>query len=213
MRHPVDNPRFGGQGSDFGPRTPPAPGASAWHGGQDYPMAEGTPIKAITDGVMESRFTTGPGGNWFYVRRPNGDRYGGCHLRSRALVAPGKRVKEGQVIGYVGSTGTATTGPHLHFVVLVDDEPVDPREYIESGALSVPATPKPPTKRRRKPVDAFYEISDGGLKGRSYRQREDGRIRHVQHPSEKIALEANGAVFVKTSTAAIEAITKTYGSF
>lgn len=138
MRHPVDNPNFG---SPFGPRKSNVPGASTNHLGQDYRHGVGTPVKAIADGTVINRFYTGPGGWWILVQRPNGDIFGGCHLNEKPPVGIGEKVREGQNIAHVGNTGTATSGPHLHFTVRVNGEYVDPRRYIDGGSLTTPITP------------------------------------------------------------------------
>lgn len=145
MRHPVDNPVFG---SPYGPRKAPAPGASTFHQGQDYKQAKGTPVRAIADGVIESSFRTDLGGWWVHLRLFNGDVWGGCHLREKSPLKVGTRVDEGDVIAYVGNTGTATTGPHLHAITLDDGVPVDPRKYIEAVTKIEPATPKPATTQK-----------------------------------------------------------------
>jgi hypothetical protein len=162
MRHPVDNPVFG---SGFGPRKAPTPGASTKHLAQDYKQSKGTPVRAIADGVIEASFHTGPGGWWVHLRLFNGDLWGGCHLREKSPLKVGTRVEEGDVIAYVGNTGTATTGPHLHAIVLDNGTPVDPRKYIDGAATSTPApkpnAPKPPTPPTAKDNDMRITSTDG----------------------------------------------------
>lgn len=113
--------------SGFGPRLQPTPGASTFHRGVDIAVACGTPVLAANNGVVED--TGWFGGYGLYVGINHGDglasAYG--HLSSIA-VAAGQRVKAGQVIGYVGSTGVST-GPHLHFEILVDGVQQDPMQW------------------------------------------------------------------------------------
>ncbi|RWZ52942.1 M23 family metallopeptidase [Labedella phragmitis] len=152
MRHPVPSPprKPSGElaGSGFGPREAPTEGASTFHAAQDYPVGAGTPFLAIADAVVQSVFWTDKGGWWITCRRPNGDTFGGCHLREKPAFKPGAVVKEGRTIGHVGSTGSATTGPHLHFTVRVNGVAVDPAAYIERGALSAPAPSNPTTPNK-----------------------------------------------------------------
>jgi murein DD-endopeptidase MepM/ murein hydrolase activator NlpD len=96
-------------------RFHPLLGLSRRHEGTDYAAAPGTPVMAAGDGVVLRAGRAGGYGNLIELRHLNGitTRYG--HLRGFARnIRPGVRVKQGQVIGYVGSTGLAT-GPHLHY--------------------------------------------------------------------------------------------------
>ncbi len=113
--------------SGFGPRSQPTPGASSYHRGVDIAAPYGTPVLAANNGVVEDAGWFG--GYGLYVGINHGDglasAYG--HL-SAVAVAVGQRVKAGQVIGYVGSTGIST-GPHLHFEILVDGVQQDPMQW------------------------------------------------------------------------------------
>ncbi|UCC26546.1 MAG: M23 family metallopeptidase [Gemmatimonadales bacterium] len=96
------------------------------HRGVDYAADRGTPVMATSDGVVIQRGPNGGLGNAVEIRHPNGfiTRYG--HLNGfRSGVSVGSRVKQGEVIGYVGSTGLAT-GPHLHYEMLRSGRHVDP---------------------------------------------------------------------------------------
>ncbi len=101
--------------SGFGWRLHPLLGYSRMHQGTDYGAAYGTPIRAVSDGVVS--FAGWHGGHGQMVKLSHADNLGSGYAHmSRIAVAPGTRVSQGQVIGYVGSTGLST-GPHLHFEV------------------------------------------------------------------------------------------------
>ncbi|MGI8775937.1 MAG: M23 family metallopeptidase [Acidimicrobiales bacterium] len=87
------------------------------HQGNDIFAAEGTPVRAPEDGTV--RYTDGAvSGKAFYLTTGNGTYYFGCHLVAYADLPTGSRVTQGQIVGYVGSTGDAAGGaPHLHFEV------------------------------------------------------------------------------------------------
>lgn len=110
--------------SAYGPRVHPILGIMRNHKGLDLAAAEGTPIRATADGVVSR--AAWAGGYGLMVELNHGNRtetrYG--HM-SRLAVLPGERVAQGAIIGYVGSTGRST-GPHLHYEILVDGRAVDP---------------------------------------------------------------------------------------
>jgi murein DD-endopeptidase MepM/ murein hydrolase activator NlpD len=115
--------------SGFGYRTDPITGATAYHAGLDIGAGCGTPIKAAGTGVILSAgFNSGGYGNMTLINHGNGlsTLYG---HQSSIIVSAGQSVTQGQVIGYVGSTGKST-GCHLHFEVRVNGDPVDPRGYL-----------------------------------------------------------------------------------
>jgi murein DD-endopeptidase MepM/ murein hydrolase activator NlpD len=114
--------------SGFGPRTHPIYGGSRMHAGVDITASSGTPIKAAGDGVVRMAGSNGGYGNWTLVDHGNGLATGYAH-QSRIGVSVGQRVSTGEVIGYVGSTG-ASTGPHLHWEVRVNGNPVNPMSWV-----------------------------------------------------------------------------------
>jgi hypothetical protein len=89
-------------------------GRSSPHRGLDFPKGVGTPIRAVADGVVVERNWTGCIGNAVALLHPDGMYSGYIHMREQSPLAVGTRVQRGQVIGYVGNTGSCTTGPHLH---------------------------------------------------------------------------------------------------
>jgi murein DD-endopeptidase MepM/ murein hydrolase activator NlpD len=111
--------------SGYGYRTHPILGYRRFHRGLDIGAGHGTPILATTDGQVTRAGWGGGYGNVVELRHPGGlaTRYG--HM-SRIAVAGGQRVRQGQVIGYVGSTGLST-GPHLHYEMFRNGQLIDPR--------------------------------------------------------------------------------------
>jgi len=112
----------------FGGRSDPFTGEPGTHNAVDISSAVGQPVRAPADGlVVKSEWANGYG-NVIYLSHGYGfsTRYG--HLSS-FKVKPGDHVKRGDVIGYVGSTGRFT-GPHLHYEVRLNNNPVNPLEYI-----------------------------------------------------------------------------------
>lgn len=110
--------------SGFGWRLHPLLGYSRMHQGTDYGAAYGTPIRAVTDGVVSFAGWHGGHGNMVKINHADGLGTGYAHM-SRIAVSPGAQVRQGQVIGYVGSTGLST-GPHLHFEVYRGGVAVNP---------------------------------------------------------------------------------------
>ncbi len=112
----------------FGGRSDPFTGEPGTHNAVDISSAVGQPVRAPADGlVVKSEWANGYG-NVIYLSHGYGysTRYG--HLSAFA-VKPGDHVKRGDIIGYVGSTGRST-GPHLHYEVRLNNNPVNPLEYI-----------------------------------------------------------------------------------
>ena len=136
--------------SVFGARKHPIFGQWRNHTGTDYAAAEGTPVRAIGDGVVIFAGRKGGYGNMIDIRHRNGmvSRYG--HMRNFATgVRPGSRVTMGTTIGYVGMTGWAT-GPHLHFEIRVDGVAHDPRLALQSrGGEPIPAGERPLFEKMR----------------------------------------------------------------
>lgn len=128
-RMPVEGVRLS---SDYGTRIHPVLGGRRGHKGIDLAGPTGTPIYATADGIVSRA-------DWFssyglYVSLEHGGsmqtRYG--HM-SRLNVAAGQRVRKGEIIGYVGSTGRST-GPHLHYEVRIAGAAVNPVPYLNAGA-------------------------------------------------------------------------------
>ena len=112
--------------STFGMRKHPIHNRWRQHSGIDFAAPTGTPIQATADGVVESIGRQGGYGNAIVLRHPNNITTLYAHQsRFASGLKKGDRVSQGQVIGYVGSTGWST-GPHLHYEFRVSGKPVDP---------------------------------------------------------------------------------------
>ncbi len=111
--------------STFGMRMHPLLGFMRMHKGMDIGAPYGAPILAAVDGVVAFAGRSGGYGNFIKLAHPGGLASGYGHM-SRFAVRAGQRVRRGQVIGYVGSTGMST-GPHLHWEVWKNGQPVNPR--------------------------------------------------------------------------------------
>lgn len=124
IRNPLPNGRFR---SGFGMRRHPILGYKRMHWGVDWSAPRGTPIIAAGNGVVEKAgWNKGGYGKQTLIRHPNGYVSSYSHQTKIAKgIVPGARVKQGQVIGYVGSTGLST-GPHLHYELIVNGRKVDP---------------------------------------------------------------------------------------
>ncbi|MCP2326734.1 murein DD-endopeptidase MepM/ murein hydrolase activator NlpD [Hamadaea flava] len=118
--------------SDFGNRYDPYYHVWQLHAGVDLAADGGTPIYAAADGVVSYAGWAGGYGNYTCVRhgQARGKTMSTCYgHQSRILVSDGQRVRQGQLIGRVGTTG-ASTGNHLHFEVRLDGRPVNPLPYL-----------------------------------------------------------------------------------
>ena len=112
--------------SGFGMRRHPLLMTGKMHYGVDWAATHGTPIMAAGDGVIEEAGAKGEYGNYIRIRHANGYKTAYGHMsRYGAGVSAGVRVRQGQIIGYVGSTGLSS-GPHCHFEVLVNGVQVNP---------------------------------------------------------------------------------------
>lgn len=121
------------------------------HHGIDYAAPTGTPVRSIGDGVVTRKaYQKRGGGNYVYVK--HNSVYTTCYMHLSGFargIAPGVRVSQGQVIGYVGATGLAT-GPHLDFRVFKNGSPIDP--------LKVEAPPVEPVHEAN--LHAFTALKD-----------------------------------------------------
>lgn len=123
LRTPIDGARLS---SRFGKRRHPVLGYTKMHRGVDFAAATGTPIYAAGDGVISYRGRKGGYGNYIRIRHAGGFNTAYAHMhRFNKKATLGARVRQGQVIGYVGTTGRST-GPHLHYEILAGGRQVNP---------------------------------------------------------------------------------------
>ena len=114
--------------SPFGYRIHPIYGDWRFHSGVDLACSEGTPIYAARSGQVTAASYNGSMG--YYVQINHGDGYASIYMHmTHYIVSAGEYVSQGEVIGYVGSTGDST-GDHLHFGISYYGEYVNPMEYI-----------------------------------------------------------------------------------
>ena len=122
--------------SRFGMRRHPILGYTRMHAGLDFRASYGTPIYAVTDGTVTFAGRNGGHGNFVKLSHGGGLGTGYAHM-SRIAVSSGQRVRRGQVIGYVGSTGLST-GPHLHYEMYRNGKVVNPAsvQFVTRATLS-----------------------------------------------------------------------------
>jgi murein DD-endopeptidase MepM/ murein hydrolase activator NlpD len=118
------SPVAGRMTSSYGMRRHPILGYARMHAGIDFGAPWGTPIYAVSDGVVAFAGRHGGHGNYVRLNHGGGLGTGYAHM-SRIAVSPGSQVRTGQVIGYVGSTGMST-GPHLHYELYQNGRTVNP---------------------------------------------------------------------------------------
>lgn len=138
---PSLNPVGGGIAASFGWRVAPWP---EFHRGLDLAADYGTPVHAAADGVIVSAGWDGGFGNKVDLNHENGYHTWYAHL-SRFAVSPGRHVRKGDVIAYVGATGEAT-GPHLHYQVMLGGQAIDPAPYLNGVPARVLATLPAPAR-------------------------------------------------------------------
>lgn len=115
--------------SAFGYRKAPTAGASTYHQGIDMACPTGTPIYATRAGTV-TKASYQAGGAGYYVSISHGDGFASIYMHmTRYVVSNGQTVSQGQLIGYVGSTGVST-GPHLHFGISYGGTYVNPMAYL-----------------------------------------------------------------------------------
>ncbi len=124
MRTPISGARIS---SGFGMRRHPILGYSKMHTGMDFAVPRGTPIRAAGSGVVKHAAWRGAYGRTVMVKHSNGYTTLYAHMsRIASGLKRGHKVRQGQVIGYVGSTGRST-GPHLHYEVRRGNKPINPK--------------------------------------------------------------------------------------
>jgi murein DD-endopeptidase MepM/ murein hydrolase activator NlpD len=133
MKTPINGARLS---SSFGMRKHPILGFNKLHTGTDFAAKSGTPIMASGSGTVTRARWCGAGGNCVKIRHNSVYETVYAHMKSFAKgIKEGRKVKQGQVIGYVGSTGRST-GPHLHYEVIVNKKKVNSQKLkLPSGKI------------------------------------------------------------------------------
>jgi len=133
MKTPINGARLS---SKFGMRKHPIDGYNKMHQGTDFAAPEGTPIMASGDGVIVKAGWCGGGGNCVKIRHNSSYSTVYAHMSKFAIATKkGRRVKQGEIIGYVGSTGKST-GPHLHYEVIFNGKRVNSQTLkLPSGKI------------------------------------------------------------------------------
>ena len=133
MKTPINGARLS---SPFGMRKHPIDGYNKMHRGTDFAAPMGTPIMASGDGVVKKAGWCGGGGNCVKIKHNSTYQTVYAHMSKFARgIKSGVRVKQGQTIGYVGSTGKST-GPHLHYEVIVNGKKVNSQKLkLPSGKI------------------------------------------------------------------------------
>ena len=133
MKTPINGARLS---SSYGMRKHPILGYNKMHRGTDFAAASGTPIMASGSGTITRARWCGGGGNCVRIKHNSTYETIYAHMKNFARgIKEGKKVKQGQIIGYVGSTGLST-GPHLHYEVVVNGEKVNSQRLkLPSGKI------------------------------------------------------------------------------
>ena len=133
MKTPINGARLS---SSFGMRKHPIDGFNKMHRGTDFAAPKGTPIMASGNGIIKKVGWCGGGGNCIKIRHNSTYETVYAHMSKFARgIKNGVRVKQGQTIGYVGSTGKST-GPHLHYEVIVNGKKVNSQKLkLPSGKI------------------------------------------------------------------------------
>ena len=133
MKTPINGSRLS---SSFGMRKHPIDGYNKMHRGTDFAAPKGTPIMASGNGIIQKAGWCGGGGNCVKIKHNSVYETVYAHMSKFARgIKKGVRVKQGQIIGYVGSTGKST-GPHLHYEVIVNGKKVNSQSLkLPSGKI------------------------------------------------------------------------------
>jgi murein DD-endopeptidase MepM/ murein hydrolase activator NlpD len=154
MKTPINGARLS---SSFGTRRHPISGYTRLHKGTDFAAPTGTPVYAAGHGTIERASRYGGYGNYVRIRHANGYKTAYAHLsRYGRGIKSGRRVRQGDVIGYVGSTG-ASTGPHLHYEVYINGKPVNAMSLKLPTGRKLAETPEimASFEQRREEIDVI----------------------------------------------------------
>ncbi len=153
MQTPIDGARLS---SGFGMRKHPVLGYNKMHKGVDFAAPRGTPIYAAGDGTIEKAGPWKSYGNYVRIRHNATLKTAYAHMKKFAKgIRNGTRVKQGQVIGYVGTTGRST-GPHLHYEVLQNGRQANPKKINLPQGETLKSTQLTAFKKHVKKLDRQY---------------------------------------------------------
>jgi murein DD-endopeptidase MepM/ murein hydrolase activator NlpD len=154
MRTPVDGARLS---SGFGMRHHPVLGYNKMHKGLDFAAPTGTPIYAAGDGVIERANRFGAYGNYIRIRHNGELKTAYAHLhRFGKNIRAGKQVTQGTIIGYVGTTGRST-GPHLHYEVIMNGQQVNPKKVAMTQSDPLRGSHLEAFKKQVKSIDRQFK--------------------------------------------------------
>ncbi|CBS88303.1 putative peptidase [Azospirillum lipoferum 4B] len=160
LRTPIDGARIT---SGFGMRRHPILGFSKMHKGVDFGAPSGTPIYAAGRGTIELAERNSSYGNYVRIRHNTEISTAYAHMsRFAKSIRRGARVEQGDIIGYVGSTGRST-GPHLHYEVLKAGHQVNPRSVDLPTGEKLEGRELQNFQQARRAIDKLFEESRGGL--------------------------------------------------
>ncbi|MEO9336666.1 M23 family metallopeptidase [Mesorhizobium sp. SB112] len=158
LRNPAPNGVFR---SGFGGRRHPILGYVRMHTGVDWAAPRGTPIIAAGNGTVEKAGWSNGYGKQTILRHANGYQTSYSHQNAIADgVVPGARVRQGQVIGFIGSTGLST-GPHLHYELIVNGTKVDPMRVRLPTGRELKGDDLEAFKNERERIDDLLQQKDG----------------------------------------------------
>jgi murein DD-endopeptidase MepM/ murein hydrolase activator NlpD len=161
VRKPVNNAIMR---SGFGGRRHPILGYTKMHTGVDWSTPYGTPIFASGNGVIEKAAWEGGYGKYIRIKHNNGYETAYGHMSAFAKgMEPGKRVRQGQVIGFVGSTGMST-GAHVHYEILVNGRFVDPMRVKLPRGRSLEGPIMAGFEKERDRIDAQMTMRGPGAR-------------------------------------------------
>lgn len=150
MRTPVDGARIS---SHFGKRRHPVLGYTRMHRGVDFAAPRGTPVLASGNGIIERANWYGGYGKYIRIRHNSRFKTAYAHLKGFANgIRKGKRVKQGQIIGYVGTTGRST-GPHLHYEVHEAGRQMNPMRLNLPNGVKLKGKALASFQEKRKELD------------------------------------------------------------
>jgi murein DD-endopeptidase MepM/ murein hydrolase activator NlpD len=161
MRTPIDGARLS---SGFGRRKHPILGYTKLHRGVDFAAPKGTPIYAAGNGTIQQAGRNGAYGLYVKIRHNNRYSTAYAHMRAIARAARrGKRVTQGQIIGYVGTTGRST-GPHLHYEILAGGRRTNPMRIKMPSGKKLKGGELEDFQVARNVLDERYAAIKPGLK-------------------------------------------------